>query len=223
MSVAAGRPSAAEALERLKEVRAVAVVRARDGDEAVAIARALAQGGLQAIELTCTTPGVAQALVEARRHLETQVLLGVGTITMKEQLGVAIEADADFLVSPHLDPALFDAMLASRRLALPGVLTPSEVAAALRAGASAVKLFPASMVGVGYLRALLAPFPELQTVPTGGITIATAREWLDAGAAAVGLGGELLPKQLRDAGAWEEISRNASLLLEQLQGRAVAA
>src|SRR4029453_13240435 len=99
------------------------------------------------------------------------------------------------LVSPHVDPVLLDAMLASGRLTLPGVLTPSEVAGALRAGASAVKLFPASTVGVGHLRALLAPFPELQAVPTGGVTIATAREWLDAGAAAVGLGAELMPKK----------------------------
>jgi 2-dehydro-3-deoxyphosphogluconate aldolase/(4S)-4-hydroxy-2-oxoglutarate aldolase len=222
MTVAAGMPSAAEALKRLKEVRAIAVVRARDADEAVAIAQGLARGGLHAIELTFTTPGVAEALAEARQQLETQLLLGAGTITTKEQLEAALEAGADFLVSPHLDPVLLDAMLASGRLALPGVLTPSEVAAALRAGASAVKLFPASTVGVSHLRALLTPFPELQVVPTGGITIATAREWLDAGAAAVGLGGELLPNKLRDAGAWEEVSRNASLLLERLRDQAVA-
>jgi 2-dehydro-3-deoxyphosphogluconate aldolase / (4S)-4-hydroxy-2-oxoglutarate aldolase len=223
MTVAVGRPSAAEALQRLREVRAVAVVRARDADEAIAIAQALARGGLHAIELTCTTPGVAEALAEARRHLEAKALLGVGTITTKEQLGAALEAEADFLVSPHVDPVLLDAMLASGRLTLPGVLTPSEVAAALRAGASAVKLFPASTVGVGHLRALLAPFPELQAVPTGGVTIATAREWLDAGAAAVGLGAELMPKKLRDAGAWEEISRNSSLLLDRLRDKVAAA
>jgi 2-dehydro-3-deoxyphosphogluconate aldolase/(4S)-4-hydroxy-2-oxoglutarate aldolase len=222
VKAAAARSSDAETLVLLREVRAIAVVRARDAAEAVAIAEALAAGGLHAIELTFTTPGLAEALSEAARRLGRRVLLGAGTITTKEQLGEAVDAGAEFLVSPHLDPALLRAMLATGRLALPGVLTPTEVAAALRAGVSAVKLFPASTVGAGHLRALLAPFPDLQVVPTGGITIDSARDWLDAGAAAVGLGGELLPGKLRDAGAWDEISRNASRLLELLRERTAA-
>jgi 2-dehydro-3-deoxyphosphogluconate aldolase/(4S)-4-hydroxy-2-oxoglutarate aldolase len=215
--------SAADTLRRLGEARAIAVVRARDADESLAIARALARGGLRAIELTFTTPGAAEALPLARRELEAELLLGAGTITTEEQLDAALAAGADFLVSPHLDRGLLDAMLASDRLALPGVLTPSEVATALRAGAAVVKLFPASTVGVRHLRALREPFPELMVVPTGGITLTTAREWLEAGAVAVGLGGELVPRALREAGAWEEISRNAARLLEQLREQVAAA
>ena len=112
--------------------------------------------------------------------------------------------------------ALTDAMLASGRLALPGVLTPTEVAAAMRAGVHGVKLFPAGTLGIAHMRALFGPFPGLRVVPTGGITIAGARTWLDAGAVAVGLGGELVPGALRVAGAWGEIARNASLLVERL-------
>jgi len=178
---AAVTTTAVATLERLRAAQAIAVVRARDGEEAVAIADALAAGGLEAIELTFTTPGVDQALVEVRERLGATLLLGAGTITTAEQARAAAAAGADFLVSPHLDPALLEAMLATGLLAVPGVLTPSEVAAALRAGAIVVKLFPASTVGVGHLKVLYGPFPGLQVVPTGGISVATAGEWLPAG------------------------------------------
>ena len=209
----------AQTLERIRAAQAIAVVRARDGDEALRITDALSEAGLRSIELTFTTPGVASALAKARARLAPDVLLGAGTITDVVQVGAAAAAGADFLVSPHLDPPLLEAMLATGLFCLPGVLTPSEVAAALRLGALAVKLFPASTVGVGHLRALFGPFPGLQVVPTGGITVATAPEWLAAGAAAVGLGGELLPKPLLEAGAWDEITDNAARLLAELRGR----
>jgi 2-dehydro-3-deoxyphosphogluconate aldolase / (4S)-4-hydroxy-2-oxoglutarate aldolase len=219
-AAAAPRLPADTALARLRGAQAVAVVRARGRAEAVDIAVALAEGGLQAIELTFTAPGAADAIAEARRLLPPELLLGAGTITESEQVAAATAAGADFLVSPHLDPALLEAMLASGRLALPGVLTPSEVAAALRAGATAVKLFPAAGVGIAYMQALFGPFPGLQIVPTGGIGIDAARGWLDAGAVAVGLGGELIPSELRDARAWDAVARNAALLLERLRSTA---
>lgn len=212
-------PSAAVAmLEQLRIARGIAVVRARDATEAVAIAEALVDGGLRAIELTFTTPGAESALSEAKQRLGERVLLGAGTITTPGQLERAVAAGADFLVSPHLDGSLLKLAAASGQLYVPGVLTPSEVAAALADGAIAVKLFPASTVGVGHMNALFGPFPGLQVVPTGGISVATARDWLAAGAAAVGLGSELLPKALRDAGAWGEISANAARLLRELDG-----
>jgi len=210
--------SSAGTLAGLRNAQAVAVVRARDGDEAVAIALALHAGGLEAIELTFTTPGVAEALAETRRRLGDGLLLGAGTITTAAQAQAAAEAGADFLVSPHTDPQLLAAQLATGLLSIPGVLTPSEVAAALRAGATLLKLFPASTVGVGHMTALFGPFPGLAVMPTGGITVEGAADWLRAGAAAVGLGGELLPKALREARAWDEITANAATLLARLRG-----
>ena len=207
-------------LERLHEARAVAVVRARDGEEALHIVDALANAGLRAIELTFTTPGVAAAIAEARSRLDDDTLLGAGTITTAAEAEAAAAAGADFLVSPHLDPPLLERMLATGLLAIPGTLTPSEIGAALRIGAPAVKLFPAATVGVPYLRALFGPFPDLQVMPTGGVTIADARAWLDAGAVAVGLGGELLPKALREAGDWDAITDNAARLLAKLREEA---
>ena len=211
--------SAADTLEALRVARAVAVVRARDGEEAVRIAEALHAGGLRAIELTFTTPGVARALAETRALLGDGLLLGAGTITTAGEAEAAAAAGADFLVSPHLDPPLLTAMLATGLLAVPGVFTPSEVAAAVRAGAAAVKLFPASTAGVGHLKALLGPFPGLLVMPTGGVTVENAPGWLAAGAVAVGLGGELLPKALREAGDWHGIADNAARLLAGLDAR----
>lgn len=216
MSAATGTRTTAAAVDRLRAARAVAVVRARDADEAVRIAEALHAGGLQAIELTFTTPGCAEAIVETRRRLGDGLLLGAGTIATVAETAAAVAAGADFLVSPHLDAALLEAQLETGTLAIPGVLTPSEAAAALRAGASVLKLFPASTAGVGHLKALLGPFPGLQVVPTGGVSVETAPAWLAAGALAVGLGGELVPKALRDAGEWDEIAANAARLLARL-------
>jgi 2-dehydro-3-deoxyphosphogluconate aldolase / (4S)-4-hydroxy-2-oxoglutarate aldolase len=220
MTTLAAALTPAETLQRIRAAQAIAVVRARDGEEALRIAVALSEAGLRSIEFTFTTPGVAAALAEARARLAPDVLLGAGTITDATHVEAAAAAGADFLVSPHLDPPLLEAMLAAGLFCLPGVLTPSEVACALRLGASAVKLFPASTVGIGHLRALFGPFPGLQVVPTGGVTVASAPDWLAAGAAAVGLGGELLPKRLLDAGAWDEITDNAARLLAELRRRA---
>jgi len=211
-TVANDRDAVRHTLDRLGTARVVAVVRAEDATEAVAIAEALAAGGLGAIELTFTTPGVEQALREVRRRLGEQYLLGAGTITTYEEVRAAVNAGADFLVSPHLDPPLLEAMLATSRL-----MTPSEVATALRIGATVVKLFPASSLGIGHLKHLRGPFPDLHVLPTGGVSFATAREWLAAGAVAVGLGSELLPKALRQAQAWDEITRTVSKFLREIQ------
>ena len=211
--------SATEVLEGLRAAKVIAVVRADDCQEAIDITEAFVGGGLTAIELTFTTPGVDAAITEVRRRLGSKLLLGAGTITTPEQARAAAQAGADFLVCPHLDERLFSGMLGTGLLAVPGVMTPSEVAAASRTGAIVVKLFPASTVGVGHLKALFGPFPGLQVIPTGGISPATAREWLSAGAVAVGLGGELLPKALREARAWEQISANASQLLAGIRAK----
>lgn len=215
-------PVVATTLERLRRRRVAAIVRARDGEEAVQIAEALHAGGLGAIELTFTTPGCAEALAETRRRLGDGLLLGAGTITTPAQARAAADAGADFLVSPHLDEALLEAGLATGLLAVPGVLTPSEVAAALRAGATLVKLFPASTVGVGHLQALFGPFPGLRAMPAGGVSLETAPNWLAAGALAVGVGGELLPKALREARDWAGIRDNAERLLARLAPEATA-
>jgi 2-dehydro-3-deoxyphosphogluconate aldolase/(4S)-4-hydroxy-2-oxoglutarate aldolase len=200
-------------IERLRAARVIAVLRTPDGESAVRAAEALVAGGVRAIELTFTTPGAAEALRRARDLLPGDVVVGAGTIRDRAQLDAALDAGAEFLVTPHLDHDLLDAMLAAGRLALPGTLTPTEVAAALAAGAEAVKLFPASAVGPSYLKALRGPFPDVQVVPTGGIGPADVRPWLEAGAVAVGAGGELCPGPLVAEGRWDELSAAAERFL----------
>jgi 2-dehydro-3-deoxyphosphogluconate aldolase/(4S)-4-hydroxy-2-oxoglutarate aldolase len=203
-------PAPTDPLARLRAAAVVAVLRADTADQAVDAARALAEGGVRAIELTFTTPGVAGALRRVRDELPAGVVVGAGTIRDRDQLDAAVAAGAEFLVTPHLDPALLEAMLATGLAVLPGVLTPSEVAGALGAGATAVKLFPASTVGPKHLKALLGPFPGLAIVPTGGIAAGDVRTWLDAGAIAVGAGSELCPAaaiRTGDAGALTAAAR----------------
>jgi 2-dehydro-3-deoxyphosphogluconate aldolase/(4S)-4-hydroxy-2-oxoglutarate aldolase len=205
-----------ETLDRLREAKLIAVVRATTPEDAVAVAEALAEGGIRAIELTYSVPDVASALRRVRELLDPKVLVGAGTLTEVGHAQEVAEAGAEFLVTPHLDVRLLEAMLATGLAALPGVLTPSEAAAAVASGARAVKLFPAAAVGPGHLRALLAPFPSLKVVPTGGIGIANAGEWLAAGAWAVGVGGELAPRTLAGEAARAELVERARTLLASL-------
>ena len=201
-------------MARLRDARVVAVLRADTAAAAVDAAVALAEGGVRAVELTFTTPGAASALSAARDRLPPHVVLGAGTIRTRADLEAALDAGAEFLVTPHLDPVLLGAMLASGRLTLPGVYTPSEVAAALAAGAQVVKLFPAATAGPAHLKALRGPFPELQVIPTGGIGPRDVPTWLGAGAVAVGAGGELCPAGLIRAGDWKAIRESAREFLE---------
>jgi 2-dehydro-3-deoxyphosphogluconate aldolase / (4S)-4-hydroxy-2-oxoglutarate aldolase len=201
--------SAEVTLRRLAEARVIAVIRVDRRGASADAARALRAGGLQAIELTWTSPEPAAELAAVREEHGAELLLGAGTLRSPAEVADAVAAGADFLVSPHFEPELCGAMIASGKLALPGAFTPSEIAAALAAGASAVKLFPASLGGVAHLRAVLAPFPGLRVVPTGGVDSANAAEWLAAGALAVGAGSELCPPAAIAAGNWAELTAAA--------------
>jgi 2-dehydro-3-deoxyphosphogluconate aldolase / (4S)-4-hydroxy-2-oxoglutarate aldolase len=205
----------ADATARLREHRLVAVLRVRRTELLAPTVDALVAGGVEAIELTFTTPGLEPELARTReRH--PGVLLGAGTICEPDQADAAAAAGADFLVTPHLDHGLLEACLATGLTTLPGVFTPSEVATALAAGAQLVKLFPAGTAGPAHLRALLGPFPTLRAVPTGGIGLTDLRPWFEAGAHAVGVGGELCPTELIETGRFHELTLNARRFREAL-------
>ena len=197
-------------LARMQEAGLIAVIRADRADVAVRIAGALLEGGVPAVELTFSTPGAASAIAEVRRTFGDNVLVGAGTIRQLSHVEAAVRAGAQFLVTPHLQPDLLRAMLATNLPVVPGVLTPSEVALALDEGAEVVKLFPASLGGPRYLRTLRGPFPELQVIPTGGIGIADLASWFKAGALAVGIGSEIAPRELVQDGRWAEITSLAA-------------
>jgi 2-dehydro-3-deoxyphosphogluconate aldolase / (4S)-4-hydroxy-2-oxoglutarate aldolase len=205
----------ADVRSRLGEARVIAVLRVGSADLVAPAVDALVEGGITAVELTFTTPGVPGALAAARRrHPET--LLGAGTIRRPEEARAAADAGADFLVMPHLDRDLLETCLATGRLAMPGIFTASELATALDAGAEVVKLFPAGTGGPAHMRALLGPFPGVPIVPTGGIGLDDAATWLRAGALAVGVGGELCSTALIDAGRFDELASRARSFSESL-------
>jgi len=199
----------ADPFARVGQAGLIAVIRAANPAEAVRAAGALLAGGIPAIELTFSTPGAVEALAEVRRRFGDEVLVGAGTIREPAQAEAGARAGAAFLVSAHLRHDILAAMIATGLPVAPGVFTPSEVAQALDAGARAVKLFPASTGGPGHLRALRGPFPGLRAIPTGGIGLDDLPAWFDAGALAVGIGGELTPRELMADGRWDEITRLA--------------
>ncbi len=194
---------------RIAAAGLIAVIRAERAEDAVRVAGALLDGGIPAVELTFSTPGAAEALAEVRRAYGGDVLIGAGTIREPAQVEAAVRAGAAFLVTAHLRHDVLAAMLATGLPVAPGVFTPSEVAQALDAGARVVKLFPASTGGPRHLRALRGPFPGLRAIPTGGIGIDDLPAWFGAGALAVGIGGELAPRELVRDGRWDEITRLA--------------
>lgn len=177
-------------LDVLAAERVIAIVRYhRSGDVAAAI-DALGAGGIRILEITLDGPDAWQAL--ERAAASGRLVVGAGTVIDAEQVRRAASAGARFVVSPGFVPDVLTAAREAGIDAIPGVVTPTEVLAAQRAGARALKLFPAGALGVKYLRDLLGPFSGVPFVPTGGIGIANAREWLDAGALAVGLGSGLV-------------------------------
>ncbi|MCU1437033.1 MAG: eda [Naasia sp.] len=177
-----------EVLEALAAVRAVPVLRSAGADSAVAAARGYAQGGMNVVELTFSTPGVLDAVRELAA--DADLMVGVGTVLTPAQARAAVAAGARFLVSPVWLPWLPDLARELGVAAVPGAATPSEIWHAHAAGVAAVKVFPiARLGGAAYIRDLLAPLPDLSLMATGGVTAATARELLDAGCLAVGVGG----------------------------------
>jgi len=183
-------------LARIARSRLVVVIRSPTGADALEVGLVLLGAGVEVLEVTGTTPDACGVLAGLRREASPHVLLGVGSIRSVEEAQRAEGVGADFLVSPGSPGPLIDAMLATGRLVLPGVFTATEVMRARAAGARAMKLFPASLLGPNGLRALLGPFPDVAFVPTGGLAPDQVKGWLEAGALAVGVGGQLAPPTL---------------------------
>jgi 2-dehydro-3-deoxyphosphogluconate aldolase / (4S)-4-hydroxy-2-oxoglutarate aldolase len=180
-------------VDRLADGGVVAVIRAASPDAAHRVAAGALAGGIRAIEITCTTPDAVDVIAElARAHAsDPAVLIGAGTVRTIAEADAVLAAGARFLVSPHTDAALLVRAREAHVAGIAGAITPTEVATAWAAGAQVVKLFPAHVVGVGFLRDIASVFPEIPLMPTGGLSSADAESWLRAGAVAVGVGSAL--------------------------------
>ncbi|MDF2992906.1 MAG: 2-keto-3-deoxy-6-phosphogluconate aldolase [Microbacterium sp.] len=182
----------------------VVVARASAASHYAPVLAALAEGGVQSVELTLTTPGTFDAFAALRSSFDGD--LGIGTVTTLTQLDRAIEVGADYVVTPITSAALVERAVSAGIPIIPGGLTPTELFTSWAAGASAVKVFPAGQVGPGYLADLRGPFPDIAVVPSGGVDADGAASWLAAGAVAVSVGGPLLGDAFRggDLGALRE-------------------
>ena len=216
----AGRPAIASSniertmdkratLQQLKELGLIAVIRGPSADKTVEIVAALAAGGVRAIEITYSTPQAADVVRRLSEQYGDEILLGMGTLTCPEQAEEAAGAGAHYLVSPMIDEALAGAMVATGRVVMIGALTPTEIVRAHRLGSDVVKLFPGSLGGPAYLKAIRGPFPDIPIMPTGGVEAGNLADWFAAGAFAVGAGSNLCPKPLVQAGHWDEITELA--------------
>jgi 2-dehydro-3-deoxyphosphogluconate aldolase/(4S)-4-hydroxy-2-oxoglutarate aldolase len=182
-------------LSALREVGIIPVIRADSADAAKAVVEALVEAGLNVAEITMTVPRAIDAIASVAKHFGDKMLVGAGTVTDAETAKRAVDAGAEFIVTPCLVPEVIDAARRADVAVLPGALTPTEVFKAFRLGGDMIKVFPAqNLGGASYLRALRGPFPQIPLVPTGGVTIDNMREMFDAGAAAVGVGSELISK-----------------------------
>jgi 2-dehydro-3-deoxyphosphogluconate aldolase/(4S)-4-hydroxy-2-oxoglutarate aldolase len=177
----------------LREVGIIPIIRASSADAAVAVAEALLQGGLTVAEITFTVPNAIQAIERVAKRVAGKLLVGAGTVTDAEAARRAMDAGAEFIVTPCLIPEVIEAVRRAEVAVLPGALTPGEVFEAFRLGGDMVKVFPVQSVGgAAYLRALRGPFPDIPLVPTGGVTLENLADLFKAGAVAVGVGTELI-------------------------------
>jgi 2-dehydro-3-deoxyphosphogluconate aldolase/(4S)-4-hydroxy-2-oxoglutarate aldolase len=199
----------AEVLKSLREIGLVPVLRAESEAQALALANAIAAGGVTVLEVTMTVPGAIRVM---RRLAEERadILIGAGTVLDAETARMCILEGAQFVVSPALKIATIEMCHRYGVAVLPGALTPTEIVTAWEAGADVVKIFPASSLGgAKYLKSVKAPLPQVEMIPTGGVSLATAAEFLEAGAFALGVGADLVNLKAIAEGRPETITENA--------------
>ncbi len=204
-------------LQLLQKYRAIAVIRSPQLKLGLAMAKAVAQGGMGLIEVTWNSHRAAELISQLRSQLPS-CTIGTGTILSIDQLREAIACGGQFFFSPHVNQELIQAAVAEYNVPIvPGALSPTEIATAWQAGASCVKVFPVQAVGgASYIKSLQGPLGQIPLIPTGGVTLENAKAFLEAGAIAVGLSGQLFPEQLVTARDWKAIALRAAALHQRL-------
>lgn len=204
-------------VKRLVAARAVAVIRLRDPERLLPLVEALLKGGVRGVEITLTVPHAIEQIATVDDAFGADVLLGVGSVLKPAQVEAAVRAGATYVVSPVFKEALIREAHRLGAASLPGAFTPTEVLAAHEAGADIVKVFPADVVGMPFFKGVLAPMPHLRLMPTGGVTLDNAGQWLKAGACAVGVGSALLDNEAIANADWARITDNAKRLMASVQ------
>jgi 2-dehydro-3-deoxyphosphogluconate aldolase/(4S)-4-hydroxy-2-oxoglutarate aldolase len=207
-----------DVLAELRRIGLVPVLRAESEEQAMALAVAIADGGVTCLEVTMTVPGAVNVIARLAKE-RPEILLGAGTVLDVEAAKACLDAGAQFIVSPAFDEQTVAHCRKHEIAVLPGALTPTEVIRAWNAGADVVKIFPASaMGGAKYLKSLKAPLPQVEMIPTGGVSLATAVEFLEAGAFALGVGADLVDTKAITGGHPETVTAHARKYMEIVRG-----
>lgn len=202
-------------LSQLQKHRAIAVIRALEFELGRKMAMAIASGGMRLIEITWNSDRAAELIAQLRLELP-ECIIGTGTLLNLNHMEEAIASGAQFLFTPHVDSVMIQAAIAKHVPIIPGALTPTEIVNAYTQGASCVKVYPVQAVGgANYIKSLQGPLGQIPLIPTGGVTLENAPEFLAAGALAVGLSSELFPKKLVNNGDWQAIAQLAKTLMQK--------
>jgi 2-dehydro-3-deoxyphosphogluconate aldolase/(4S)-4-hydroxy-2-oxoglutarate aldolase len=203
-----------EIVAKLREIGLVPVLRAESEEQALGIASAIADGGVTVLEITMTVPGAIRVMARLTKE-RPDILVGAGTVLDPETARMCMLEGAQFVVSPALNLKTIEMCHRYSIPVLPGALTPTEVVTAWQAGADVIKVFPASALGgAKYLKSLKAPLPQVEMIPTGGVSLATAKEFLEAGSFALGVGADLVDTKAMTEGKPEKITESAKKYLE---------
>ena len=215
-TVKRARPERAVIARTIEELGVVAVIRMKDPAKLRAVVDALADGGVRALEVTMTVPRAVELIRELAPTMPAGFLLGAGTVTDAATARAVIDAGASFIVGPVFRPDVIAACHERDVPAVPGCFSPTEILAAHEAGADIIKVFPATALGPQFIKDVRAPLPHVKLMPTGGVTLENAGEWIKAGAAAVGVGSALVDSKAIDRGDFEAIAANARRLVASI-------
>jgi 2-dehydro-3-deoxyphosphogluconate aldolase / (4S)-4-hydroxy-2-oxoglutarate aldolase len=209
-----------EKLDIIRETGVIAIMRANSSEQLITAADAIKAGGVKVIEVTMTTPGALGVIEIAKARYGDDVIFGAGSVLDPETARAAILAGADFVVAPTLNVAMITLCKRYSIPVMPGCYTPTEALTAWEAGADMIKLFPASFGGAALVKAIMAPLPQLEIVPVGGVNLETAADFIRKGAAALGVGSSLVNQKLLANGDLDELTRRAeAFILEVKNGR----
>jgi 2-dehydro-3-deoxyphosphogluconate aldolase/(4S)-4-hydroxy-2-oxoglutarate aldolase len=203
-------------LQQIIKRKTVAVLRVQEVEKLKDIIHALCLGGISVIELTTTIPDAISVIEKINTVLQDDAIIGVGTVLSEKVAEDAIKAGAKYVVSPVFKKEIIEITHKYDRPVMPGAFTPTEIQSAYECGADIIKVFPADVLGTAFFKAVLAPMPYLKLMPTGGVSLTNAGEWLNAGACAVGLGSALLDKEIIKSGNYEKLTENAKIVTNSI-------
>jgi len=216
MATPASRSRRCEIASQIEALGVVAVIRLKDPARLRAVVDAMADGGVRALEVTMTVPGAVELIRALAPTMPSGFLLGAGTVTDAATARAVIDAGASFVVGPVFRPDVIAACHERDVPAMPGCFSPTEILAAHDSGADIVKVFPATALGPQFIKDVRAPLPQVKLMPTGGVTLDNAGDWIRAGAVAVGLGSALLDAKAIEAGRFDVITANARRVVDNV-------